>query len=136
LGTNIPLTLTAVVFNEGKPSPQIVNGLIQVSNSVDVPPAGELAYSLGASEPNPMRTSARIPFAIPSGRAGERMRLAVYGLDGRLVRTLIDEPATPGARSVAWDARDAAGASVSAGVYFYRLTLGARALSRKLAVIP
>jgi len=137
LGTNIPLTLTAVVFNEGKPSPQIVNGLIQVRSVTDVAHDGEVAFSLGACEPNPVRTSARIPFTIPSSaHVGDRVRLAVYGIDGRLVRTLVDEPATPGVRTAKWDARDAAGASVSAGVYFYRLTAGARALSRKLAVVP
>jgi hypothetical protein len=136
-GTNIILTLSAVVFNEGKPSPQVFNGLIQVVSPLDVPPGDGLAFALGACEPNPMRSSARIPFTLSSsGRAGDRVRLAIYGLDGRLVRALVDEPATPGEHAARWDARDAAGASVPAGVYFYRLTAGTRTLSRKLAVVP
>jgi len=137
VSTNITLTLSAVVFNEGKPIPQVFNGLIQVVSTTDVTPGGEVSFALGACEPNPMRGGGRIAFSLPSSaRAGERVRLAVYGLDGRLVRTLVDEPARAGPHEAVWDARDAAGASVPAGIYFYRLTAGARSLSRKLAVIP
>jgi hypothetical protein len=134
VGTNLPLTLTGVLFNEGRPIPRIVNGLIQVRTSVDVGAAGPLELALGRCEPNPARGGTRIPFAIPAGTPGARVRLELFGLDGRVVRRLLDEPATPGARSVQWDGRDRDGAAVAAGVYFYRLSYGARSLSRKLAV--
>jgi hypothetical protein len=134
VGTNLPLTLTGVMFNEGRPIPRVVNGVIQVRTSVDVGEAGALELALGRCEPNPARGGTRIPFAIPAGSSGSRVRLELFGLDGRVVRTLLDEPATSGARSVRWDGLDRDGAAVAAGVYFYRLSYGGRSLSRKLAV--
>lgn len=137
VGTNLPLTLSGVVFNEGRPSPLVVDGQIQVRTTADAPAGGGRELALHAAEPNPLRRSARIRFSIPAGgAAGERVRLAVYGLDGRRVRTLVDEPATPGERAAVWDARDSAGSAVPAGIYVCRLTLGNLSLSRKLAVVP
>ena len=135
VGTNLPLTLTGVLFNEGRPIPRVVNGMIQVRTSTDVAGEGALSFALGACEPNPARGGTRIPFAIPAGSPpGSRVRLDLFGLDGRVVRTLLDEPASPGRRSVQWDGRDRDGTPVAAGVYFYRLSYGARSQSRKLAV--
>jgi len=49
-------------------------------------------------------------------------RLAIYGVDGRLVTTLLDRVSPAGgATTVAWDGRDAFGARVPAGIYLARL---------------
>ncbi len=136
IGTNIPLALNNLVFNEGRPVAQLANGLIHVVATTDVPPGGGLAFALGAAEPNPARRSARIAYTIPATGAGERVRLVLYGLDGREVRTLLDEAAVSGERFLVWDGRDDAGSLVRPGLYFYRLTWGARSFARKLAVVP
>jgi hypothetical protein len=136
IGTNITLTLNNLIFNEGTPVAQLANGAIHVVSTVDVPPAGGAAFALGAAEPNPVRRTTRIAYAIPAGDAGARVRLVLYGLDGRQVRSLLDEAAASGERSVAWDGRDDAGGIVRPGLYFYRLTCGTRSLARKLAVVP
>jgi len=47
------------------------------------------------------------------------VRLRVYDLLGRVVRTL-------------WDGRSEAGQAVASGVYFYRLEAGGQVQSRKL----
>ncbi|MBI5171027.1 MAG: Ig-like domain-containing protein [Candidatus Eisenbacteria bacterium] len=131
-GTNIPLTVSQLIFNEGDPDAQVVNGTIQVRNLADVESGEALAFALGESAPNPVRTGCRIPFALPS-RA--RVQLAIYGVDGRCVRTLVDGTMEPGRHDVTWDGRDDRGAGVDAGIYFVRLAAGERSLSRKLVVI-
>jgi hypothetical protein len=136
-GTNVSVTLNNLMFNEGKPSAQVVNGVIQVRNTGAVEGTNALSFSLGACEPNPAREGGVISYALPADTpAGARVRLAVYGVDGRRVRSLLDEPASAGRFRVRWDGRDDGGRRVAAGVYFYRLSCGSQALTRKLAVTP
>ena len=91
-----------------------------------------VAFALGAPSPNPSRGTARVPFALPS-RA--RTQLAIFGVDGRCVRTLVDGAMEPGRHDVVWDGRDSRGLGVDAGIYFVRLVSGGQSLSRKLVVI-
>jgi hypothetical protein len=50
-------------------------------------------------------------------------------------------PATPAdtpvvlALNVQWDGRETLGSSVSAGIYFYRLTAGKRSITKKLVLL-
>ena len=48
------------------------------------------------------------------------MRLGVYDLSGRLVRTLADGERAAGEHVIEWDGRDDARISLAAGVYFVR----------------
>jgi flagellar hook assembly protein FlgD len=51
-----------------------------------------------------------------------RMRIRLYDVSGRLVRTLVDRAYAAGMNYVAvWDGRDDAGNSVPRGVYFVRM---------------
>lgn len=70
--------------------------------------------------PNPSSAGAtRVLYRTKEGGA---LRLAVYDAAGRLVRTLTDGDALPGARLADWDGRDGNGAPAAAGTYFVRLT--------------
>jgi Tol biopolymer transport system component len=51
--------------------------------------------------------------------------LEIFDSAGRLVRTLLREPLTPGMRTVSWDGRDDAGRQVSNGLYHCRFLTGA-----------
>lgn len=134
-GTNVPLTVTSFVCNEGDPSPQVVNGVIQVRNTTGVEPSA-VVFALGEPSPNPLRGSARLPFSIPSAAAGgTRVSLAVFGLDGARVRTLVDGVLQPGAHQASWDARDDGGRPVGPGLYFVRLSAAGRVTTRKVGVL-
>ncbi len=69
--------------------------------------------------PNPFRTSTTVRFALPE--AGP-VDVAVYDLAGRRVRALVAASLDAGEQRITWDGRDDAGARVSAGIYFVRLS--------------
>jgi hypothetical protein len=90
------------------------------------------ALALHPTVPNPTRSSSTIRYDVP--RSGP-VRLSVYDVSGRLVRTLRDGPEEPGFRTVTWDGRDAGGRRVSSGVYFYTLRTDEKVLQRKLVML-
>lgn len=131
----IPLTLTGFMFNEGHPLPFITNGSITVNSALTGIGAGDLAFALGAAQPNPARSSTRIAFVIPSSQTDARATLALYGVNGARVRTLFDGVAGAGSHVTTWDLRDDQDRAVAAGVYFARLEWAGRQLERPVTVI-
>jgi hypothetical protein len=73
---------------------------------------------LAACRPNPFRDKTTIAYQLP--QAGN-VRLSVYDVTGRTVRTLQNGFQKPGEYSVSWDSKDSRGRQVPRGVYFYRL---------------
>jgi hypothetical protein len=78
---------------------------------------------LGAGVPNPFAGSTSIRFQVPEAAGGSRVRLDVFDLSGRRVRTVAEGAYLPGAYTVTWDGSDASGRRAGAGVYFFRLSL-------------
>lgn len=134
-GTDVPLTLTSLILNEGDPSAQIVSGVLRIRNTVDAAPE-RAVFSLGSAAPNPVRASTRLSFSLPSAPSGGMPAvLAVYSLDGRRVRTLVDAVLGAGPHEALWDGRDENGAPARSGLYFVRLDAGGRSRTGKLSVM-
>jgi hypothetical protein len=92
--------------------------------TVGLPPRSPSgAMMLARPAPNPSRGTVALAFEIP---ARVPMRLDVYDLKGRHVRTLADEPAFVGPGSRAWDGTDTRGVRVPPGLYFVELRAGDR----------
>ena len=72
--------------------------------------------------PNPFRATSVVSFDIP-GPDPAWARLAVFDVEGRLVRVLADRPLAPGPGAVTWDGRTGTGCETPAGVYYLRLEL-------------
>jgi PKD repeat protein len=87
-------------------------------------------FALGRGRPNPFAAQTLIRFAIPE--PGSRVVLKVYGVDGRLVRTLVNRHVEPGSHAVDWKGRDDAGRRVASGVYVVRLQTVEGDLTRKV----
>jgi flagellar hook assembly protein FlgD len=51
------------------------------------------------------------------------------------VRLLVSARESAGEKSVRWDGRDDAGATAATGVYFYRVTIGEFAATRKMVLV-
>jgi hypothetical protein len=67
---------------------------------------------------NPFVGEAAVELSMP---AGGTVRLEVYDVTGRRVRTLVDGWLDAGSLAVEWDGRDESGREVGGGVYFLRL---------------
>jgi len=87
---------------------------------VAVPGGAEGVPRLGSVSPNPATGTVSIAFSLP-GRAD--LRLDVYDVRGRHVRTLARETAGSGTR--AWDGADDHGRRVRPGLYFVEMRAGA-----------
>jgi hypothetical protein len=87
-----------------------------------------------ALEPRPNPTFGRTTFEYTVGSDASGASLALYDMQGRLVRELA-KPVVAGSHVVQWDGTDARGDRVRPGVYFVRLRFGASAQSRRLVVI-
>ncbi len=74
-----------------------------------------------AAAPNPFRGETDLSFTLG---VEEDVRLELFDLFGRRVRTLLSGRATPGMHRRAWDGRDEAGRRAPAGVYLARLAHG------------
>jgi hypothetical protein len=71
--------------------------------------------------PNPFNPSTKIRYTLAERRP---VVLRVFDVLGRDVRTLVSEVQAPGTYETIWDGRDARGAPVTSGVYYYRLEAG------------
>ena len=89
---------------------------------------------LHQNRPNPFGPSTAVRFDL-AGAGPQPVRLEIFDVSGRLVRTLVDRSLPPGEFEVRWDGRTDRGEKVAAGVYFYRLTTPERNVTRKMALL-
>ena len=87
---------------------------------------------LEQNSPNPFNPQTAIRFTLD---AKQDVTLAVYDVNGRLVRMLASGTRDVGTHSITWDGRNNAGATVSSGVYFYRLNAGKFSQTKKMVML-
>jgi hypothetical protein len=71
-----------------------------------------------ANVPNPFNPTTKIPFTLA---IGGRIEVAIYGVNGHKVRTLLHGDRVPGLYEVLWNGTNDAGARVGSGAYYVRL---------------
>ena len=89
-------------------------------------------FALGQNYPNPFNPSTIISYQLPTST---HVRLEVFNILGQRLATLVDEERPAGLHTAAWDAADAAGQAVAAGVYIYRLTADGGVLTRRMVLV-
>jgi hypothetical protein len=75
-------------------------------------------FSLSQNYPNPFNPATTIAYAVP--RSG-RVYMAIYDVQGRRVKTLVDGIQPVGRFKTSWNGMDEMGSPLSAGVYCCRL---------------
>ena len=90
------------------------------------------AFAFRLPVPNPARESA--VFAIELPRAS-RLTIAIFSVDGRRVRTLMDTRQDPGYHRITWNRRTDAGARVPAGVYLARAEADGQSSAHRFVVL-
>ena len=89
-------------------------------------------FALDQNYPNPFNPSTTIRYALPKA---VQVKVIIYDILGREVRTLVDDFKQAGYQQIVWDGRSNAGAAVASGIYLYRLEAGAFVKTRKLMVL-
>jgi flagellar hook assembly protein FlgD len=74
-----------------------------------------LKYGIAQNAPNPFNPETQITYQWPE--AGE-VTLSIFNLLGQQIHTIVQAHKPAGTYTVIWNGRDAAGRSVSSGVYF------------------
>ncbi|MDB4303415.1 metallophosphoesterase [Desulfosarcina sp.] len=81
-------------------------------------PAGYSSLQLYQNYPNPFTVKTSIRFQILSS---QKVKLEIYDLSGKLIKTLKDEKLDAGFHSVIWDGKNDKGIEQKGNVYFCRL---------------
>ncbi len=113
-----------------------VDVVFYAASALDVPvgSGGAVAFALYGGAPNPFTRSTALAFDLP--RAAH-VRLEVFDVNGRRVRTLVAAPRSAGRHSATWDGRDDQGERVPAGLYLSRAQSGSlQTAVRRLVLLP
>ncbi len=84
-------------------------------------------FALSQNYPNPFNPSTRINYSVPEF---SRVKITIYDIMGRKVKTLLDEEKSAGNYSLDWDA-----SNLSSGVYIYRMRAGNFSTGRKCMLL-
>ncbi len=117
-----------ILVLRGHGGPQSAEGIIP----------GETIF-LAQNYPNPFSEKTVIRLQCPVVSVKEELKLYVYDLTGRLVKTLLDKSLTtnysPLATAVSWNGTDSQENKVPSGIYFCRLQIGNYRETRKMMLI-
>ncbi|MBI4809914.1 MAG: DUF3160 domain-containing protein, partial [Ignavibacteriales bacterium] len=118
LGNELPQGLNLFTSVEDKPSQQLPKTVV-----------------LHQSYPNPFNSSTIINFSIPHTQSNSSTELAIFNIQGQLIKKLLKHTLPSGNYMTKWDGRDEDGKQVNSGIYFYRLKVGSTILSGKMGLI-
>ncbi len=90
------------------------------------------SYQLYPNFPNPFNPSTTIRYRLPHAT---HVKLVIFDMLGREIKTLVDAPQSAGEHQVIWDGTNNAGQAVSAGTYIYGLKVGNRYLTRQMVLV-
>jgi hypothetical protein len=91
-----------------------------------------IPLTLYQNYPNPFNPATMISFTLPENTD---VNLSIYNLEGKLVKTFINNTLSEGYKQTSWDGTDSHGDPVASGVYFYRLKVGNRTLTKKMVLL-
>jgi len=102
-------------------------------NQIDQTAVGDrplvTATMLRANFPNPFSAGTRVQFDLVKESS---VRIEVFDVTGRLVRTLLDRTMGSGAYEVGWDGLAGDAREAAPGIYFYRLTTPEYTATRRM----
>ena len=114
---DIPVTIGAV---EGAQPAEKKKGLAKEAIAGIIAP---LEFKMYGNYPNPFRQATAIRFQIP-GTEILITSIDILSLNGRVIKTILNESKTPGYYTVSWDGRGNSNQAIPGGTYLYRLKAG------------
>ena len=82
--------------------------------------------------PNPFNPTTAIKFGLPED---VYVRLTIYSINGRKIRTLINGQVSKGYHQVVWDGTNESGQPVSGGLYIYELKTENKRILKKMLLV-
>jgi hypothetical protein len=86
-------------------------------------------FTLEQNFPNPFNPSTTITYRLEKPTT---VRLVVYDITGRQVRSLVDQYQSPGRYDIRWNADGPGGSKLSSGIYFARLQVEGQVAVQKM----
>ncbi len=90
------------------------------------------SLSLRQNYPNPFNPTTTIQFELNNNA---NIKLAVYNLQGQLVKVIAAGDFKAGSHLAVWDGKDNLGREVGSGIYIYRLNAEKATLSKKMLLV-
>jgi flagellar hook assembly protein FlgD len=91
-----------------------------------------VTHNTGVIAPNPVSAITTINYTVLD--KPQMMSVAIYDLQGNLVRTLVNEFQQPGNQIVLWNCDNNSGEIVANGMYMYRISSNGFVTSRPIVV--
>ncbi|MEZ4387022.1 MAG: C25 family cysteine peptidase [Candidatus Krumholzibacteriia bacterium] len=120
-----------VLDGAGRVAADVSDGVFTLTTETTVAPP-PTALALAQNHPNPFNPQTVIVFDLPRA---QDVRLSVYDLQGRRVRTLVQDALPAGRHEVTWRGHGDDGREVASGTYVYRLAVDEGVLVRKMVLL-
>jgi len=93
---------------------------------------GSADFFLNQNYPNPFNLKTNITYSLATGG---KIKLTIYDLLGKRVKTLVDQYQSQGCKSFDWNGTNDRGNGVASGIYFYRLEAEQFTETKKLLLL-
>ncbi len=130
IGETYYYLLSAVDFNgnESEFSEAVSVPVLSTVDESGIP----MEFALRQNYPNPFNPVTILSYDLP---VQSLVRLTIYDVLGREMRSLVNQIQEPGIKSVIWDASNDFGKPVSAGIYLYRIEAGEFIQTNKMILL-
>ena len=109
-----------------------LDGSVNYSNEVNVSVEMPASFNLSQNYPNPFNPSTTINFSLPQK---SEVKLIVYDILGKEVKTLINGNREAGSYEIKWNGLNNNGQSVATGIYIYRISAGTFGAEKKMILM-
>lgn len=110
----------ATAFDTQNQAADASDAVFAIASDINAGPGG-IAFAVHRPTPSPFSGATTIGYDLPAVSApggSWPVKVRIFNLAGRLVRTAVDAPLAPGAHTAIWDGTDERGMRQASGVYF------------------
>ena len=90
------------------------------------------SFYLSQNYPNPFNPETTISFSIPQD---SKVELSIYNIKGQKVKILAKRDFEKGIHKVIWNGKDENGKPISSGIYFYKIKVKDKMISKKMLLL-
>ena len=112
----------------------VYGAFISPSTGIDEsnPHPAPATFELIGNYPNPFNASTSIKYTLPTSA---QVEIAIYDIQGQLVRTLSKGEKSSGTHIAIWDGKDNIGKQLPSGIYFYKLSIGGESKIKRMVLM-